>query len=287
MKSTVSNRKAVFSTERQIFAKKCIVAPFLIAIIKVDNYNGLKVIQMRIAIAEDYKDDMEALQQMLEEYMKEKDIVGEISCFSSGDALLEQFEPGMFQCIFLDIYMEGTNGMTVAREIYQKDPSCRLIFATISLTHAVESYEVRAAWYLAKPFQKKQLEAAMDAACSHILRNSRMLTIHVKGAEAAIPYGDIYYTDCERRQTKVHLKEQTIFADEPVQEVLERLGQDERFLLCNRNTIVNMDHIQQPQESDFLLENGSRVPLRQRGRTPLKKAFLAWTLRELRREDGK
>lgn len=240
---------------------------------------------MKIAIVEDHKDDMEDLQRMLQEYMKERDISGEITCFSSGDALMEQFQPGQFQCIFLDIYMEGTDGMETAREIYRQDPACRLIFATVSLSHAISSYEVRAAWYLAKPFDEIKLTAAMDAACEHILRNSRILTIHVNGAAAEISYGDIFFLDCENRKTRLHLQEQTLLADEPVQELLERLSADERFLLCNRNVLVNMDQILTAEEHDFLLKNGSRVPLRQRGRAALKKIFLAWTLRELRQEE--
>ena len=240
---------------------------------------------MNIAIVEDLKEDMETLLQMLEAYMKERHIDGKITCFSSGDALLEQFQPGEFQCIFLDIYMEGTDGMETARKIYQQDAACRLIFATVSLTHAVESYGVRAAWYLVKPFDKKQLTEAMDAACEAILRNSRMLTVHVNGTKADIPYADIFYIDSEIRKTKLHLQEQTLTVDEPIQELLKHLSGDGRFLLCNRNILVNMDQIQKAEEADFLLKNGSRVPLRQRGRAQVKKAFLAWTLRELRKEE--
>lgn len=242
---------------------------------------------MKIAITEDHEKDRETLQKMLIEYATEKHIAMEITCFSSGDALLAQFQSGDYQCIFLDIYMEGTDGMATAREIYQKDPDCRLIFATVSLTHAISSYEVRAAWYLTKPFQKEKLTAAMDAACEHILRDSRTLTVHIAGAEAVIPYKEIFFLDCTRRQTKLHLANQTLLTDEPVQTLMEQLSEDTRFLNCNRNTLVNMDNILTTEESDFLLKNGDRVPLRQRGRAPLKKAFLTWTLRELRQEGYK
>jgi len=242
---------------------------------------------MRIAIIEDNREDMETLQQMLEQYLSERNIAAEINCFPSGDALLEEFQPGAFQCMFLDIYMEGTDGMETARKIYQQDPACRLIFSTISLSHAVSGYGVRAAWYLVKPFDKKQLAEAMDAACESILQDSRLLTVHVNGTEINILHTDIFYIDSENRKTRLHLQNQTLVVDEPVQMILEGLSTDERFLQCNKNVLVNMDHIQQAEEHDFLLKNGCRVPLRQRGRASLKKAFLAWTLRDLRREDIK
>lgn len=240
---------------------------------------------MRIAIAEDSREDREHLYAMLEQYCAARNVTAEIVCFDSGDALLEVFEPARFQCVFLDIFMEGTDGMDTAREIYRRDPACRLIFATVSISHAVSSYEVRAAWYLTKPFSAKRLADAMDAACLSLLHNSRTLSVHVSGNPLNIRFGDIFFTDCEHRQARLHLRERVLLVDETVGELLARLTADDRFLVCNRNTLVNMEHIELVEEHDFRLKNGSFVPLRQRGRAALKKEFLAWSLRDLRLEE--
>lgn len=126
---------------------------------------------------------------------------------------------------------------------------------------------------------------AMDAACLDAMRNDRSLTAHVGGTELNLRYEDIFYIDCTNRQARLHLRESIIKIDEPVNILIGLLAEDERFLMCNRNTLVNMDHIELVEDHDFRMQNGTCVPLRQRGRAALKKTFLTWSLRELRKEE--
>ncbi len=237
---------------------------------------------MKIAIVEDHPEEQRHLHAMLEQYCATRNVQAEIQCFASGDALLEIFTPGSFQCVFLDIYMDGTDGMETARQIYRQDSACRLIFATVSIEHAVTSYEVRAAWYLTKPFSAARLAEAMDAACLHLMHSSRVVTLHMRGTEFHIRFGDIYFIDCHNRQARVHLRERTLEVSETINELLARIASDERFLVCNRNTAVNMEHIELVTESDFQMQNGIHVPIRQRGSSAIKKHYLAWSLRDLR-----
>ncbi len=240
---------------------------------------------MRIAIVEDRQEEKEKLCAMLEQYLSLHNASADITWYPSAEAMLTDFAPEKYQCMFLDIYMEGIDGMEAARTICKADPACRLIFCTDSIVHAVTSYEVRAAWYLIKPLSYKLLTDAMDTVCADLLKESRSLTVHVKGHEIKVRLRDIYYVDCSDRKAGVHLEARSLEVDEPVGDILAQLEQDERFLSCNKNTMLNMDHVEQVQEHDLRMKNGACVPLRQRGRAALKKAFLIWSLRELRREE--
>ena len=239
---------------------------------------------MRIAIADDDQRDQQTLAALLERYCSARGLAGELLCFSTAEELLTDFVPGCFQLIFLDIYMGGLDGMEAARQIRREDPSCQIIFFTISQTHAVASYEVRAAWYLVKPVAYHRLEKAMDIACAALLRDSRQLLFHTAGIELSTLLRDVMYLDCADQHTVLHLKNRTVAVDDRARDMISSLITDERFLLCNRNVVVNMDYIQQALESDFLMKNGQLVPIRQRGRAAVKKEYLSWSLRELRNE---
>ena len=56
---------------------------------------------------------------------------------------------------FLDIYMNGINGMETARKIRLWDTSCHIIFVTTLSDFAVDSYEVKATYYLIKPNHRR------------------------------------------------------------------------------------------------------------------------------------
>ena len=239
---------------------------------------------MRIAIADDDRKDQQSLAALLERYCAARGLAGELLCFSTAEELLADFAAGCFQLVFLDIYMGGLDGMEAARQIRRKDPGCQIIFVTVSQTHAVASYEVRAAWYLVKPVEYHRLEKAMDIACAAMLRDSRQLFFHTMGIEISALLRDVMFLDCADQRAVLHLKDRTVAVDERVRDMISQLITDERFLRCNRNVVVNMDYIRQALESDFLLKNGQLVPIRQRGRAAVKKEYLAWSLRELRNE---
>ena len=108
---------------------------------------------MNIAIIDDIASDAEQLKRIITSYFENRQIPTEIRYFSSAEALFDDYRPGNFQILFLDIYMDGITGMEAARRIRNQSDDCILVFVTTSSEFAVESYDVNAAYYLLKPFQ--------------------------------------------------------------------------------------------------------------------------------------
>ncbi len=241
---------------------------------------------MRVAIVDDRAEDRAELLELLLRYCAESSLMMEYAGFSSAEALMDRFLPGQYDLLFLDIYMDKVTGMEAARQISRMDPACRMIFSTTSHTHAVESYEVHAAYYLTKPLDYARLCSAMDTACAELLRDSRCVRLHTSGVPVEVPLGRIFFVDCTAERTHLHLGDRVLTVDERVSAVFAALAEDDRFLNCNRNVFVNMDQIVKAQEGDFQLKNGQRVPIRQRERNAEKKKFLQYTLRSLKKEDG-
>lgn len=240
---------------------------------------------MRIAIADDRREDAQELSALLERYRIQRQLDMEWVYFPSGEALLEQLTPGGYQLVFLDIYMGGMTGMETAWQIVRLDPACRLIFFTTSQTHAVESYEVHAAYYLTKPLEYGRLSQAMDVVCGALLRENQSITVRSRGIPLRAPLKEILYADCSAERTQLHMARQVLLLEDRYSKVAAVLEADRRFLICNRSVAVNMDWIEQVLAGEFLLKNGETVPIRQRGRAAVKKEFLTYSLRGLRRED--
>ncbi|MEG0177955.1 MAG: response regulator transcription factor [Oscillospiraceae bacterium] len=236
---------------------------------------------MQIAIVDDCEQDKIELTEMLNQYSKLKHLSIQLSSFSCAEDLLANIEQNNFDVIFLDIYMGEMNGMQAARAVYKLNPACKLIFSTTSHSHAVASYEVHAAYYLTKPLAFTQFCSAMDTACATLLRDNCCISLHCAGIPCDLRLRDITYMDCGAEHTHLHLLNRTITVDEKASDVLFTLANDERFLSCNRNVVINMDFIVKTQENDFLLQNGQTVPIKQRGRALVKRAYLQYSLRGL------
>ncbi len=236
---------------------------------------------MRIAILDDSASDRGDLRRMLNTWFSSRATEIEICEYSAVAAFLQDFVPGAFHIAFLDIYLGAENGMDAARTACDIDPACRLVFFTTSYDFAVDSYLVRAAYYLTKPVEQERLHDALNICCQG--EDEAALEVKVEQVPTRIPLRDICYVDCENRDVLVHLPDRTLAVDKRFAELTEELLEDGRFLACNRGVLVNMEQIAQAAESDFVLKSGVRVPIRIHGRGMLKKAYLVFSLQKLER----
>ena len=75
----------------------------------------------------------------------------QVSEFENSEKFFRAFHRRAFDIIFLDIYIDGMDGMLIAERVCKTDEACLLVFVTSSRQHAMESFRVRAFDYLLNP----------------------------------------------------------------------------------------------------------------------------------------
>ena len=159
---------------------------------------------MNIAIIDDISTDAEALKNIAVSYFEKKQIRAEICHFFSAEEFFEDYQPGKFQILFLDIYMDGMTGMEAARRIRRQSDNCILVFVTTSGDFAVESYDVGASYYLLKPFQPEKLCSILDSFQSRHLLASRYIEVVSDRVPIRVPLRSILYADTFRNAVCLH-----------------------------------------------------------------------------------
>ena len=159
---------------------------------------------MNIAIIDDISTDAEALKNIAVSYFEKKQIRAEICHFFSAEEFFEDYQPGKFQILFLDIYMDGMTGMEAARRIRRQSDNCILVFVTTSSDFAVESYDVGASYYLLKPFQPEKLCSILDSFQSRHLLASRYIEVVSNRDPIRVPLRSILYADTFRNAVCLH-----------------------------------------------------------------------------------
>ncbi|MEG2119568.1 MAG: LytTR family DNA-binding domain-containing protein, partial [Pseudoflavonifractor sp.] len=144
------------------------------------------------AICDDLQEDRSLIRSMLADFAAER--AQPISCaeYASGEALMAGcIGSGVrFDLIFLDIYMDGMDGMEVAHVLREAGVEAVLVFLTTTPDFAVQSYEVGALSYLLKPVAPEKLVAVLDcflALCrprSVFLQGRLFLTGDIVSAES-------------------------------------------------------------------------------------------------------
>lgn len=148
---------------------------------------------LQVFICDDEKTFCADLKEIVEVELDLKGIAYRISEFSSGQELLACFSGHPDQYIlFLDIKMEGIDGMETARQIRSIDPSAVIIFVTCYSDFVFQGYQVQALNYILKPYDRRQIAETLETGLK-LLDAERQACFFVqkKSGELLLPFQSI------------------------------------------------------------------------------------------------
>lgn len=110
----------------------------------------------QVAICEDDPLFSQQLSQLVKEILDEAQISFQLTVYSSAQALKKALleEGSIIHILFLDIIMEGEDGLSLAKQLRQVEMDLAIVFVTASKEFALAGYEVKPLHYLLKPVKK-------------------------------------------------------------------------------------------------------------------------------------
>ena len=217
---------------------------------------------MRIAVVDDNAADRAWLAEQMEALLSRRRMEGSVVSFSGGERFLAQARRERFDLAFLDIYMEGTDGLKAARLLREFDRECLLVFSTSSPDHALEGYRVRASQYLVKPYRAAELEEIFDHLGRLLPAQEKYIELRAGRQAVRVRLRDILWAEHFRHRICIHLDGGGEVASRLTFGAFAALlsGED-RFFICGRGVLVNLDHAADFDGRAFRLEGGGSVPV--------------------------
>lgn len=196
-----------------------------------------------------------------------------IKCYNSGSELIAEAGKVSFDIIFLDIKMEGRDGLETARILRRSGFEGTVIFVTVEAGLVFDSFAVGAGDYIVKPVSKQRLYGVLDRAVrKHI---ARRLTVRHEGEDIIIPFDDILYCEVLDKETAIHTASGCVSFRGSLGRLAERL--DDTFFPCHRSFLVNLRYIERIGSSEVTVRGGAKVPLSRLRRQGLKAAMADFT----------
>lgn len=219
---------------------------------------------LRIAICDDSADSRDALRFQLEKVLYEgvEEIVYEFSTGTSAVRWLEK-HPGEIDLLFLDVEMDGLNGMDAAAAIREFDSEILIVFVTGYSDYVFDGYRVNALDYIIKPAKSERLFEVLRRVRGHFdnKKNDMYLFKNTDGI-FRIPLAQILYFYSDKRKTvlvcnqKTELKEYSFYAK--LDEVDRQLSQ--KFVRIHQRYLVNPQQTEQIG-TDHVIVGGARLPI--------------------------
>lgn len=112
---------------------------------------------MKILIADDHRFIVEDLKDEIAALLPDAFCIGT----SDPAEIMPLFEQHRFDVIFMDIEMQGSNGIQLAKKILDKAPNTNIIYITGFEKYAAESYKTYASAFLIKPITTEMIRDAL------------------------------------------------------------------------------------------------------------------------------
>lgn len=236
--------------------------------------------ELRIAIVEDQRHEAQALQQQLTQAFAPDTLACE--WFECGDDFLARFTSGCFAVAFLDICMEGINGIETARRLRQDDPQLLIVFVTSSPEYVWDAFPVHPFDYLLKPYQTEKIVCLAAELRRVLCRQEPELEVRVARQTVQLPLHKIHYAMSQNHFVRVVTDDGECRAVANFAQVEQRLKTQAGFLVCNRGIILNMDKVLRFNSDCIEMLDGTSLPVRQKDKNALFAQFTQYQFRHVR-----
>lgn len=206
-------------------------------------------------------DDEAIIREQIQQFIKKKLPATHIETYSTGEELLASNIN--FDLAFLDIQMEGLNGMDTARALRAKAEETILIFVTGSKEYVFEAFDVSAFHYLLKPLMEEKLDEVLERALDEVnrrkMQEKKQLLIQTRNRNYNLDQNTILYLESRGKKVEIHTSGEAIEVYASISKLEEQLGSG--FYRCHRGYLVNLSYITEYRTDRIRLSNGDEVYL--------------------------
>lgn len=241
---------------------------------------------MKIAVCEDERAQMEQILELLHAYLAARPLLeGQVLPFADGQALLEAVASGGgFDLYLLGIILPGLNGIETGLRLRELGDGGEIVYLSSSNEYAVDSYNVRAFFYLLKPVAEARLFEVLDMACAKLQqRRQGAVLVNTREGPRRILLERILYAELVGRAMRYYCTDGPV--DSPslhmsFQKAAAPLLADPRFYLCGASFVLDFQHVAGVTGQTVQLDNGSSVSIPRASAAAFKNAWGRFWLEE-------
>ena len=230
-------------------------------------------------------DDEEAVSEQVKNLIAEWNPAVDVVCFSSGEALLENYQS--YEAVFLDIDMAGMNGIETGKAIRRLDKDTKIVYLTAYRDYVSGAFGVHAFQYLLKPVNKKAIWNVLEEIFRYMKSAEKkiILDFHTVDGALCLPVESIYFFEYENRKIRIVTDKEQYYMADKIGNVAKRMDEF-GFSMPHHSFVVNMFHVKNVKNQQIFLDNGMEIPLSQKKQKTWKQELMGYLSQRLEGRGG-
>ena len=217
---------------------------------------------MNIAICDDDIEYVNQIDELLQSYKEEYHL--KIDKYTVGEEVINALKKGiLYDMVFLDIEMDETSGLDVAKYIRERNREIMITFVTSHVNYVSDTFRLGAFQFLLKPIDEAVFKSDFERALETYRIKHEKYMVRWRDVSSVIECGDIYYIESYNRHIYIQMELNGYECVGKLTDEYEKLKKYD-FARCHQGYIVNMSKIRQVDKDSVLLKNGKKIPISRR-----------------------
>lgn len=233
---------------------------------------------MRFAICDDNKEHINTLISVFD---RRRDLNIEVEPYENGEELVRDYKNNgrRYDALFIDMEMEGMNGIETANLIREMDDRVIIVFVTSYEQYAIESIQCEPIDYIIKAKMESKVNNVVDVIQKKISKKKQTISFY-SGNEYLRLYGDeIIYCKSDHNDIIIYTKDETFQIRMSLSELEKRFDPD-MFCRVHRSYIVNLGYISRCEKNEIhLYHSDDAIPLSRQAKKRFTEALVTFEQR--------
>ncbi len=226
---------------------------------------------INIAIVDDEIICIEKITMIVSDFLKDKKIPFHIFKFQSGEEFLNS--SNSMDLVFLDIQMNGVDGISAAQILRAKNNHVALIYVTSYSSEIKRSFSVHPFAFIEKPVNYneliKNLQDFLDYSQSDVVKNN--ITVKSDKGKLTVCVQDIIYLEYkDNRKINLVMQQETIRINGGINKLFQLLL-PYHFICPHKSFIINAEQIERVKAPDIFMKNKAIIPISQKKQSAIMK----------------